>query len=129
MSFQGSTDLIFPFNMSLCMFVFTSICVWQILPFILAISVDDCVPGDETSLSGQYIIFIYASKSGVKHQKPLCHLHLYITKFFSDLCGQYSVFLHQWNLPQRYYRTKLFVVASTELIRTFTCHKMPYYFH
>jgi hypothetical protein len=66
------------------MFVFTSICFWQILPFILA-SVDDSVPADQTTLSGQYIIFIYAVESGAKHHKPLCPIQLYLTKFFSDL--------------------------------------------
>ena len=84
LSFQGVIDLILPCRMSPCMFVFASICFWQILPFILA-SVDDSVPAGQTTLSGQYIIFIYAVESGAKHHKPLCRIQHYLTKFFSDL--------------------------------------------
>jgi hypothetical protein len=84
LSFQGAIDLIFPCKMSPCMFVLTSICFWLILPFILA-SVDDSVPAGQTTLSGQYIIFIFAVESSAKHHKPLCPIQLYLTKFFSNL--------------------------------------------
>ena len=70
LSFQGAIDFIFTCKMSPCMFVLTSICFWQILPFILA-SVDDSVPAGQTTLSGQYIIFIFAVESSAKHHKPL----------------------------------------------------------
>ena len=84
LSFQGAIDFIFPCKMSPCMFVLTSICFWQILPFILA-SVDDSVLAGQTTLSGQYIIFIYAVESSAKHHNPLCPIQLYLKKFFSDL--------------------------------------------